>query len=217
MKLLELFSGSGIISKTFKDAGHEVVTLDFISKYNPDICCDIMEFKTEMLDGFRPDVVWASPECKCFSVASIGHHWTGGMCAYKPKSYEPVKAIDMIIKTISILNDLNPMAFYIENPLDVLWKLDIMEQMKRENFFHQITYCRYGDKRMKPTGILTNNSFWKSRPKCHNGHPDHERAPRGSRTGTQGLKNHYERSKIPEALCLEILKATEDAYNSSNR
>ena len=34
-------------------------------------------------------------------------------------------------------------------------------------------------------------------------------SPRGSKTGTQGLKGNYERSKIPEALCLEIIKATE--------
>ena len=28
---------------------------------------------------------------------------------------------------------------------------------------------------------------------------------RGSKTGTQGLKNNYERSKIPEQLCYDIL------------
>ena len=27
----------------------------------------------------------------------------------------------------------------------------------------------------------------------------------GSRTGTQGLKNNYERSKVPYELCREIL------------
>lgn len=32
-------------------------------------------------------------------------------------------------------------------------------------------------------------------------------APRGSRTGTQGRANAYERSKIPEELCREILKS----------
>ena len=42
---------------------------------------------------------------------------------------------------------------------------------------------------------------------CYNGNTKchHEEAPRGSQTGTQGLKNNYERSKIPEQLCYDIL------------
>ena len=40
---------------------------------------------------------------------------------------------------------------------------------------------------------------------CKNGMPCHESAPRGSQTGTQGLKNDFERSKVPEQLCKEIL------------
>jgi len=36
--------------------------------------------------------------------------------------------------------------------------------------------------------------------------PCHTAAPRGSKTGTQGLKNSIERSVVPEQLCLEILK-----------
>lgn len=67
---------------------------------------------------------------------------------------------------------------------------------------------------MKPTDIFTNNLYsmfnetgWKPRPKCYNSNRNchHERAPRGSKTGTQGLSNDYERSKIPESLCREIL------------
>jgi hypothetical protein len=43
---------------------------------------------------------------------------------------------------------------------------------------------------------------------CKNGNPDchHERAPRGSRTGTQGLKNAYERGILPTELCQDIVK-----------
>ena len=58
---------------------------------------------------------------------------------------------------------------------------------------------------MKPTDIWTNNNKWKPKPMCKNGDSCHISAPRGSRTGTQGLLNAYERSKIPENLCLEIL------------
>ena len=46
-------------------------------------------------------------------------------------------------------------------------------------------------------------------PMCFNGNINchHEPAPRGSRTGTQGRKNNYERSKIPKELIYEILKS----------
>ena len=80
-----------------------------------------------------------------------------------------------------------------------------------------VWYCTYGDTRAKPTDIWSNNIYnpmfnkngWKPRSECWNGNKDchHEAAPRGSRTGTQGLKNNHERSKIPEQLCTDIVKA----------
>ena len=64
---------------------------------------------------------------------------------------------------------------------------------------------------MKPTDIWTNNlknllnpNGWNPRKMCKNGMSCHESAPRGSRTGTQGLKGNYERSKVPYELCKEI-------------
>ena len=71
-----------------------------------------------------------------------------------------------------------------------------------------VWYCQYGDERAKPTDIWTNDYLWKPKPVCKNGNPDchHQRAPRGSRTGTQGLKNAYERSKVPEKLCNDIIE-----------
>ena len=70
-----------------------------------------------------------------------------------------------------------------------------------------VTYCQYGDSRMKPTDIWTNCDVWKNRPACKNGDPCHVAAPRGARTGTQGLKGNRERSVIPEQLCREICQA----------
>ena len=39
-------------------------------------------------------------------------------------------------------------------------------------------------------------------------HCHHESARRGAKTGTQGLKGNYERSKVPKELCEEILTQT---------
>ena len=80
-----------------------------------------------------------------------------------------------------------------------------------------VWYCQYGDTRAKPTHIFTNNlrtlfnpNGWQPRKECFNGNTKchHESAPRGSKTGTQGKKGSYERSKIPEQLCEEVIKNT---------
>ena len=44
---------------------------------------------------------------------------------------------------------------------------------------------------------------------CKNGNLCHISAPRGSKTGTQGLKGNMERSVVPRDLCLEIIKLCE--------
>jgi hypothetical protein len=43
---------------------------------------------------------------------------------------------------------------------------------------------------------------------CHNGNKNchHQPAPRGAKTGTQGLKGSVERSKIPQELCEHIVR-----------
>lgn len=62
---------------------------------------------------------------------------------------------------------------------------------------------------MKPTDIFTNASDPRFRPPCRNGAPCHESAPRGSKSGTQGLANARERGRIPERLCLHIVDVCE--------
>ena len=51
---------------------------------------------------------------------------------------------------------------------------------------------------------------------CKNGDPCHVSAPRGSKTGTQGLKGSIERSKIPQKLCEHIVDICEEGLGESN-
>ena len=74
---------------------------------------------------------------------------------------------------------------------------------------YTVTYCQYGDTRMKPTDIWTNHPDPKFKTPCHNGDPCHEPAPRGSKTGTQGLKGSIDRSRIPNKLCEHIVEICE--------
>ena len=202
MKTLELFAGSCSFSNSF--GSDETFTTDITQFGLIDYVTDIFDFDYSKVP-FIPDVIWASPPCTGFSVAAIGYHWTGGHRAYEPKTETAKLGILLVEKTKEIIayyQKLNPnLLWYIENPRGVLRKLSIMDFAPIR---HTVTYCQYGDDRMKPTDIWTNDVRWKPKPMCKNGDSCHVSAPRGSKTGTQGLKDAYERSKIPRMLFEEI-------------
>ena len=200
MNILELFAGSRSIGKSAEKLGYNVFSSDIIEFENINYVISILDFDVNKVP-FKPDIIWASPPCTAFSVAAIGKNWNYDKT---PKTIKAKLGIELVEKTIEIINYYNPQYFFIENPRGMLRKMLIMEKFKR----HSVTYCQYGDKRMKPTDIWTNSKTWIPRPMCKNGDTCHISAPRGSQTGTQGLPNAYERSKIPEQLCNEILNST---------
>ena len=202
MKVLELFAGSRSIGKAAESLGMEVFSSDLIQFECIDYAVSILDFDVTKVP-FKPNIIWASPPCTGFSVAAIGHHWSGGKGAYVPKTETAKLGIELVKKTIEIIDYYKPTFWFMENPRGVLRKLPIVANLPRQS----VTYCQYGDERMKPTDIWTNSIIWEPRPMCKNGDPCHVAAPRGSRTGTQGRANAYERSKIPEELCKEILKS----------
>lgn len=206
MKVLELFAGSRSIGKVCDELGYKVYSSDLNDFEGIDYVVDILNFDTSQVP-FVPDIIWASPPCTYFSVASIGKHWNKD---HTPKTEQAIFGVEVVMKTIEIIKELNPKYWYIENPRGKLRKLDFMQPLPRTT----VWYCKYGDKRAKPTDIWTNNlrsvfnpNGWQPREECFNGNKNchHESAPRGSRTGTQGLKGNYERSKIPYELCKEVL------------
>lgn len=217
MNILELFAGTASFSNAASD--HTTFTTDFDEQFDTDYTVDIMRFDTAKVP-FEPDVIWASPPCETFSVASIGHHWTGGSKAYIPKTTQAVDGLARVQKTLDIIKELKPQYWYIENPRGVLRKL-IPKMLDKTlgNMWvcRTVTYCQYGDTRMKPTDIWTNNLNWQPLPMCKNGMPCHIAAPRGSSTGTQGIKTYKDRSRVPEDLCREIVLSTESLTNNLAR
>ena len=209
MKVLELFAGSRSFSKVAEELGHETYTTDYESFDKIDQVCDIRDFDTlELKDKFgKPDIIWASPPCTYFSVASIGHHWNKD---HTPKTKEAIEGLNIVDHTLFLIKLLNPTYFYIENPRGKLRKLDVINKNRFLSVpvRRTVWYCQYGDDRAKPTDIWTNDFNWIPRNPCFNGNKKchHQPAPRGSRTGTQGKKNAYERSKVPYELCKEILE-----------
>ncbi len=204
MKCLDLFSGTRSIAKAFKLRGYETFTIELDRQHkNIDWYADIMEVTAEdIIERFgKPDVIWASPPCTSYSIAAISHHRVkeaDGNLA--PKSDFAKLSDELIQHTLDLIKELNPKYFFIENPRGGLRKMNFMKDLPR----YTVTYCQYGDTRMKPTDIWTNHPNPQFKPMCHNGDSCHEKAPRGSKTGTQGLKGAVERSVIPEKLCLHI-------------
>lgn len=209
MKILELFAGTRSVGKAFVARGHEVFSVEWDKSFdNIDLYADIGGLSAkDILKKFgRPDVIWASPDCATYSIAAISHHRKqdeGGNLA--PVS-EYAKFCDRVNKNVlDLIAELKPRFYFIENPRGGMRKMDFMKGLYR----YSVTYCQYGDNRMKPTDIWTNHPNPKFKPMCKNGDDCHERAPRGARTGTQGLKGSKERSVIPEELCRHIVEICE--------
>lgn len=200
MNVLELFAGSRSIGKATEKIGGGIYSSDIEPFENIDYVVNILDFDYNKVP-FHPDAIWASPPCTGFSVAAIGHHWKIVNGIYIPQTETAKLGIEIAKKTIEIIKVYEPKYFFIENPRGMLRKMDFMQEFDRKT----VSYCQYGDSRMKPTDIWTNSTKWIPRKMCINGDPCHISAPRGSKTGTQGIKGAYNRSKIPEQLCDEIL------------
>lgn len=66
---------------------------------------------------------------------------------------------------------------------------------------------------MKPTDLWSNIPDLEFKPLCKNGAPCHVAAPRGSSTGTQGIKTYMDRSRVPHELCESVIKQIEGIVN----
>ena len=219
MKVLELYAGSRSIGKEAEKQGHEVFSVDITQFGNIDLVIDIELLTIEMLP-FIPDMVWLGIPCTSWSLAGISSHRINGIEPISDFAKKSDRLLDHNLKLIDDLLKINKeLVWYFENPRACLRKMPQMMGLPRVT----VWYCTYGDKRAKPTDIWSNNIYnplfnpkgWKARAQCWNGNKKchHESAPRGSKTGTQGLKNNHERSKMPSELCSEIISQTNDKLN----
>jgi hypothetical protein len=206
VRTLDLFCGTKSFTKVAAAQGFLTYTLDNDKQHNPDICGSILDFSVNDLP-YVPQILWASPPCTAFSVASMGKHWLGDKNSREPKSDTARLGLQMLTRTIEIITELKPPVWFIENPRGMMRKVidEIFAAHGITDYCRKsIAYCQYGDNRQKPTDVWTNFHAWQPPPICKRGAPCHVAAPRGSRTGTQGMKNRIARGVIPPAVFEEI-------------
>lgn len=206
MLVFDFFAGTRSSTRAFEDAGHTVISFDNDPQFDVTVQADVFELSAgDLIARFgQPDFVWASPPCTAFSVASMGYHWAPER---EPKTVAAEVAMRLVTHTRKLLEDLNPKhGFVIENPRGMLRKLPMLDGLSR----HTVTYCQYGDDRMKPTDLWATLKNWTPRAMCKNGQPCHESAPRGAKTGTQGRGGAVLRSMVPYALGQEIMESLTD-------
>ena len=166
MKILELYAGSRSFSKIAEKQGDRVFTTDIENFDKIDLAIDVLDFEPNMCP-FIPDAIWASPPCESFSVASIGHHWTKGL-EFTPKTTNAQFGIQLFEKTLELIKRyqaLNPnLIWYVENPRGKMRKAPHWKSVRHVR--NTVTYCQYGDDRMKPTDIWTNNLEWTPKTIC---------------------------------------------------
>ena len=207
--MLELFAGTRSIGKAFEEQGHEVFSVDWDEKFDDiDLNIDIMQLTAErVLKEFgKPDIIWASPDCSTYSVAGIWHHrekQSDGNLKAKTEYAEFCDRANVHVR--DLIEELNPKYYFIENPRAGMRKMFFVQDIPR----YTVTYCQYGENRMKPTDLWTNHPDPKFKPICKNGDPCHISAPRGSTTGTQGMSK-VDKGRIPKLLCEHIVNISEE-------
>lgn len=161
MIIYDFYSGTGSSTKAFEDAGHTIVRVELDEYFE----AEERDILTLTADGLiakygQPDFIWASPPCQKFSVASLWKYWDKGEHGSVPKHPDVFEAIALVKHTIKLMNDLKPTyGWLMENPRGMLRKQDFMQELPRWT----VTYCQYGDTRMKPTDVWGTIKGWTPR------------------------------------------------------
>ena len=187
MKVLDIFCGTKSIKAECDKRHWEYESLDIEQKFHPTYCVDFLTWDYKSLN-YTPDLIWFSPDCSVYSMASGYTHWHADHQTRTDKARLSLKLLQRVKDMIAYFDT----KFIIENPrARMRW---FITEYPR----HTVSYCRYGFDRMKPTDIWTNLTGFTPQM-CNYGNPDHIAAPRGSLTGTQGIPRS-ERYKVPPDL-----------------
>ena len=163
MNVIELFSGSGIISRTFSERGHKTFSIDIRQRKGicePDLRKSILQVSMKDIPFKKVDVLWASPPCDVFSKAGAGFHWNKDGT---PKTEKCHVHLQVLRKTIKLIEKINPDIYFIENPdARMKYRKELVNFLIRsKGMIKKAYYKNYGFGTLKPTNIFTNAlDYW---------------------------------------------------------
>ena len=215
MRTLELFSGTGSITKVGKKYG-EVISLDITDKfgYSPTHMESILTWDYKKYPVGYFDFIWASPPCASFS-----------SMLYISKTKDEIKQLELtvglplLLKAREIIDYFNPTFYCIENPDGGRMKNYITDLP-----YKRASYCQYGFDYRKTTRFWTNID-WINPKKCICKGRHKTRVTGGRASNTTGNKKYdtfvYKENKchtlgqrysIPQTLIQDIYKSITSPY-----
>jgi hypothetical protein len=203
MNVLELYSGSGEVSRRFKSSGYNTMQIDNRKRKGicePDLRIDIMQLSAaHIFDYFKGqvDIVWCSFPCTVFSYAAGNFHFKDG----KPQTETAIQMLKLLSKSLALISELSPVYFFIENPRGRLrYEKIMLDWLVRNNgMTKELTYASYGLPITKPTNLFTNAHDFVCRPLHGFG--------RGNKSPEQIFDNMTvcQRQKVPGTLIDDII------------
>ena len=198
--LLELCSGTQSVSKVAKTLGWETLSLDICPRHGPDLCMDILEFDQTQYSKSYFDFIWASPDCRAYSVARKN--------AKIPQDEAMAASDKLVAKTLQIISHFG-CAYCVENPATSrLWKREVAAGLQCVT----TSYCSFGYPYRKNTKLA--NNFGLILPVCPGknlcpqmfGSKHIEHAQRGSGGAVPRDHTTDELHTIPQGLIREIFR-----------
>lgn len=197
--LLELFSGTGSVSKAVGSQFKEIVSVDILDSFNPTIKTDILNWDYKVYPPHYFTHIWASPPCTEYSRA-------------KTRSPRNLDLADSIVKrTLEIIEYFKPDYWFMENPATGL--------LKNRPFmlyipYYVVDYCQYGLPYKKSTAIWTNHSFEPhvcNKKTCNymnEARTKHNIVLGMGYNDTTTLISKFDKYRIPEQLIKDLFRGT---------
>jgi hypothetical protein len=203
---LELFSGTGSISRVLEENGWQTLTLDSDPKANPDILCDIREWEYQIYPRGYFDYIHASPCCTHYSRARTS--------AKTPRDLE--YADSLVLAALKIIEWFQPRFWTLENPQTGLLRTrSIIEGIP----YFDVDYCQFGSPFRKRTRFWHHNVPLENKLckwDCAYSEDGRRHKNTAQRLWSRGRKDTDQRFSqnelfaIPEALCQAIIARIEN-------
>lgn len=161
-KGVEIFSGSGTITKALNNAGLVSKTIDIRKRKGvcePDLRMDVMDLSArhiyDLLETKQVFFMWLSPPCDIWSLASGGYHLDD---RFNPKTDKAKEHLKILKKSLALVREIKPVYFFVENPRGKLRHYPPMIDflVKNGGMTKELTLSSYGFPTTKPTNIFTN-------------------------------------------------------------